>query len=77
MDNFDFHLCPTQRPFVYSPARAHLSNFHGWNEVDSGATAGVIDHVSLFNRGEWHMRVPHILTSHVLLIILSALLALR
>ena len=48
----------------------------GTTWIVAGA-AGVIAHVGLFNRGEWHMKGPHIVVSHVLLIIANVLLDLR
>lgn len=38
---------------------------------------GIIVHLGLFNRGEWHMKAPHVVVGHVLLITVSLLGASR
>ena len=42
-----------------------------------GLSAGVAAHLGAFKHGEWHMRAPHILAGHILVILVKLLIDLR
>ena len=52
-----------------------LASAMGFNSsVVVAIFAGIIAHVSVFKRGEWHMEAPQILICHVLLFLIIVLL---